>query len=206
MGNEIGNPSSKMGITSLAMTTPNIEMKEFEKLYELTLTCLQNKENKEELTREDFAGILKQLPKLTPSDSELFLNLFTLFDVTGYEKVDYRQYFSGSAACLTNSEIKDKLTFSFKLYDSNSSGYLQRGDIKHILLAINNTAAYFGDPVLSPKEIETMSLEMFKELPNKGGKGVEHELCKEYLIKNPVILKFIRGEGTVRFGSPDLTL
>ena len=36
---------------------------------------------------------------------------------------------------------------------------------------INNVAAYFGDPVLTTKEIEDMELEMFKSQEMPSGKG-----------------------------------
>lgn len=204
MGNELGNPASKLGITSLAMVTPNVEMKEFEKLLMLAQKNATAK-NSDELTREELMAILKQMEKFQPPDSELFVQLFTLFDETGHDVVDYKNYLAGASICLIgNNTNTEKLKFGLSLYDVKDTKCATRGDLKRLLLAVNSTAAYLGDPVLSPKDIDEFTLEMYKILPSQGGQGLAHDDVIVYLLKHPFILKFMHGQGWVRFGGPEL--
>eukprot|EP01039_Chlorochromonas_danica_P008818 gene8818-9722_t len=83
MGNEIGLPPSQLGITSLGVTTPNIELKEMEKLLQA-----MRKSEKDQVDKNDFQAALKQVDKFQPPDVELFNQLFILFDEQGHEVVD----------------------------------------------------------------------------------------------------------------------
>jgi Ca2+-binding EF-hand superfamily protein len=203
MGNELGNPTSKMGITALAITTPNIELKEFEKLLSLCRKLASEKQT-DAFSKDELAGILKQVEKFAPPDTELFQQLFVLFDETGYEVVDYKNYLSGACVCLLSNNNAEKLKFAFSVYDTEEKGTLSRGDTKRCLLSVNGAAAYFGDPVLDPKEIDEFTLQLSKEIKSKAGSGVSIDESISYLLQHPTIIKFMKGEGHVKFGSPEL--
>ena len=215
MGNEIGNPASKLGITALSITTPNIELKEFEKLLTNTRKVITEKQsqpqtspqlqaNPDLISREELQiQILKPMDKFSPPDHELFNQLFILFDETGYNLVDYKAFLSSAAVVLLSISLRDKLRFAFSIYDVEGNNALLRVDIKKMLLAINSATAYFGDPVLDPKDIEAVTLQMSKDLPAKA-KGHAIDEVIEYLLQNSTIQKFMRGDGTIRFGSPEL--
>jgi hypothetical protein len=203
MGNELGNPNSKLGITSLAVTTPNIETKELEKFLTL-LRNLSTQKQSDVLTKDELQTVLKQVEKFAPPDVELFTQLFVLFDETGHDIVDYKNFLAGSAVCLLSLPLRDKLKFGFSVYDSEGANASLRGDVKRLLLSINQTAAYFGDPVLAPKDIEALVLQLFKDIQSKGAKGIPHNEIIEYLLQNPLIVGFMKGEGNVRFGSAEL--
>lgn len=206
MGNEIGQAPSHLGITSLAVTTPNIEVQELQKLHTLLKTAVAGKEN-DLITRDELKNALNQIEKFTPPDNELFLQLFILFDEDGMEMVDYKPLIAGSIialiSTLTNTE---KLQLAFSVYDKDDSKHILRRDLKVILQAINSTAAYFGDPVLSMKEVDTMTLELFKSVPSQAGLGAKHSDVIAFLLQHQVILKFMKGEGTIKFGSPELAM
>ncbi len=203
MGNEIGIPASKLGITALAVTTPNIELPAFEKILTNTRRISSEKQS-DQISREELqTQILKPLDKFSPPDHELFNQLFILFDETGHNVVDYKAYLASAAVCLLSINVREKLKFAFSIYDVEGNGALLRADIKKALLAVNSAAAYFGDPVLDPKEIEAVTLQMSKVLPAKS-KGHSIDEVIEYLLQNSIIQKFMRGDGTIRFGSPEL--
>jgi Ca2+-binding EF-hand superfamily protein len=206
MGNEFGRAPSKLGITSIAATTPNIERNEFEKLFHLMINVTQGKEKPDQVNKEDFMGVLKQIDKFTPPDTELFVQLFTLFDHEGHDFVDYRSYISGSFVCLTTGPVYDRLKWGLSVFDSRNIAHALKSDVKKLLTAINQTAAYFGDPVLSDKDIDLLCVDMFKELPNFPGRGITHDDCIRYLMKHPFVLAFINGEGSVYFGAPELQI
>eukprot|EP01039_Chlorochromonas_danica_P008821 gene8821-9724_t len=199
MGNEIGLPPSQLGITSLGVTTPNIELKEMEKLLQA-----MRKSEKDQVDKNDFQAALKQVDKFQPPDVELFNQLFILFDEQGHEVVDFRSIVAGCAVCLATAPMAERLRFALSVYDSEGGGRCLRGDLKRMLLSVNSTAAFFGDPVLTPAEVDNISLEAFKAVPAVVGKGIAHEDCVAYLLKDETVKRFLQGEGQVRFGSPDL--
>lgn len=204
MGNEFGNPASKLCITALAVTTPNIEKNDIDKLYSLMIKAAGNTANADRLSKEDLVNVvLKGMDKFTPSDSELFIQLFTLFDEEGQNKVDCRDFVAGAGICLTTHSVADRLKWGMSIYDKEKTQTILRGDLKKLLMAVNSTAAYFGDPVLAPTQIDQMTLEMFKALPNSS-QGVKIDECVAYLLNNDLILQFINGDGVVRFGDPEL--
>jgi Ca2+-binding EF-hand superfamily protein len=159
MGNEFGQPTSKLGITSIASTTPNIERNEIEKLYRLIIEAQAQNETPDVLSRETFNSCLKQVEKFTPSDTELFSQLFTLFDNEGHDNVDFKSFITGSSICLTSQSAPDKLKWGLTVFDGSND--CSRGDVKKLLMAINSTAAFFGDPVLPNSEIDLLTVEMF---------------------------------------------
>jgi hypothetical protein len=204
MGNEFGMPASKLGITALAATIPNVELKEFEKLLSVCRKVAAEKQS-DSITKDELqAQILKQMDKFSPPDHELFTQLFTLFDETGHDCVDYRNYLSSAAVCLLSNPNREKLRFAFSIYDNSENGNansINRSDIKKCLFAINSAAAYFGDPVLDPKEIEELCLEMSKQLTSI---KIPLDDAVEYLVQHPTVVKFMKGEGTIRFGAAEL--
>lgn len=43
---------------------------------------------------------------------------------------------------------------SFELCDHNGTGKIQQDDMEQVLISINDTASYFGDPVLKRAQIK----------------------------------------------------
>ncbi|RYH21684.1 hypothetical protein EON65_20275 [archaeon] len=204
MGNEISQPPSKLGITSLGVTTPNIEAKEVSRLLQLLKSNAIDKQS-EMISKDELSGILKQVEKFTPPDSELFIQLFVLFDEQGHDEVNYKTFIAGSSVCLTSSPLNERIKFALSIFDVQETQHCQRGDLKKALLAVNTTAAFFGDPVLHPSEVDTIVLEAFKAVPNAKGLGLLYDECIAYLLSNASVKKFMNAEGSVRFGSTELT-
>lgn len=203
MGNEFGQPTSKLGITSIAATTPNIEKAEVEKLFRLLSEAQAQNETPDILSRDTLNSCLKQIEKFTPSDSELFVQLFTLFDNDGHDNVDFKNFITGSSICLTSQSASEKLKWGLSVFDSSTD--CSRGDVKKVLTAINHTAAFFGDPVLPTNEIDLLTIELFKEVPSVGGR-ISQDECVAYLLKHPLVQQFLSGQGVVKFGAADLQL
>lgn len=158
------------------------------------------------INRDDFNAVIKQIDKFQPPDMELFTQLFVLFDEAGHDEVDYRTFVAGAAVCLMSCPLIEKLKFALSIYGAEGKQHCQRGDLRRMMLAVNTTTAYFGDPVLQPAEIDSLSLEAFKMVPGgTAGLGLSHEDAIAFLLKEPAVRRFMQGEGTVRFGSPELT-
>ena len=48
----------------------------------------------------------------------------------------------------------DVFTVSFELCDHNGTGKIQQDDMEQVLISINDTASYFGDPVLKRAQVK----------------------------------------------------
>jgi Ca2+-binding EF-hand superfamily protein len=203
MGNEFGQPASKLGITSIAATTPNIERNDINKLYGLLSEAQLQTESSEILSRDTLNTCLNQMEKFTPSDGELFVQLFTLFDNEGHDTVDFKSFIAGSCICLISESASDKLKWGLSVLENRAD--CARGDVKKLLLAINLTAAFFGDLVLPTDEIDLLTVELFKEVPSVAGR-ISQEECVAYLLNHPLVIQFLTGQGVVKFGAPDLQL
>jgi Ca2+-binding EF-hand superfamily protein len=203
MGNEIGSLPSKMGITSLAVTTPNIEMPAFEKLL-ASFKKVAAERGHDKIHRDDFMASLKQLEKFTPSDSELFVQLFTLFDDEGHDTVDYKNYMAGCSLVFLSIPNVEKMKFALSIYDVKGTKCSLRGDVKRLLMAVNQTAAFFGDPVLAASEIELIMIDLFNDVKNQTIAGIPQDEAASYLLQHRLVYKFMSGQGTVRFGGAEL--
>ncbi len=202
MGNEMGFPNSKMGITAMTLTTPNIESKEIDVLV-TELRSIAKAKNSEYVDKPEIDLVLKKLDKLDASDLELFAKLFTLFDMKGDATVNFRDYLAGIAGCLVTGKISDRIKFALSIFDDNSNGVCLKGEVKRALSSINNVAAYFGDPVLNTAEIDEILLALFAAIPKVTGQYVDHTAVIDFLLEHPLVLVFVRGEGKAKFGNMD---
>lgn len=205
MGNDISQANSKLGITSIAVTTPNIELPQFQKMQTLLMKIAEEKQS-DMISREDMMIVLKQQEKFQPPDTELFVQLFTLFDEEGHDTVDYKNYLAGAAVCLISNNNIERLQFAFSLYDRQSTKQCSRSDTKKVMLSVNQAAAFFGDPVLSPAEIETTTIGIFNDVGSQSNSGAPVDDVIALILKHPMVWKFMTGEGTVRFGAPEMSL
>jgi hypothetical protein len=97
--------------------------------------------------------------------------------------------------CVGNAQ--DKLKFAFKLFDIDNVGSVSRGEMKKVLHAINNVSSYFGDPVVTPEDIDAIVLSVF------GSSSVSSVVIEKSLSKiatHEITLKFLNAQGTCRFG------
>lgn len=194
MGNEQGK-NSKMGITAMAYTTPNIERDELLALAE----NLRPYADAGICNRENFDEAIKKIEKFDDSDRELFTRLFVMFDTTGEQTIPFKDFLAGVGGCLISGTALQKMEFAFDVYDYHNSTLVSRGDMKKILNSMNLVASYFGDPVVSPKEIEDLVKDVFDATPTP----TEPLKYKEYMqaiIDHESVQLFASGRGQVRFG------
>lgn len=196
-------PASKMGITAIALTTPNMEKAEVELLMN-DMKELAKTNKSDFIPKSDFEGFLAKIEKFDDADKDICMKLFVLFDVNGDKTVNWKDYTVALHCCVTTDKLQAKMKFVLGVYDKESTGYIMRKDLKSMMHSINNVASYFGDPVLSVDEVNTVETELYKSLEKPSGKGTPIETAMEYLLEDETIKKFLNGEGKVRFGDPEL--
>ncbi len=196
----MGPVASKLGITAITLTTPNIESAEIGVLVNEFRTAAKSKGNSELFDKSDVDLILKKLEKLEASDLELFNRLFTLFDIKGDGTVNYKDYLAGIAGCIVTGKLNDRLKLAISVYDDNNASICLKGEVKRALHSINNVASYFGDPVMMTSEVDEVVLQLFEAVPKVVGQYRPHEPVIEFLVANETVQSFVKGEGKARFG------
>ena len=194
MGNEQGK-NSKMGITAMAYTTPNIERDELLAL----ATQLKPYADAGVVDRANFDQAVKGVEKFDDADRELFSRLFVMFDTTGEQVIPLKDYLAGVGGILISGTVQQKLEFAFEVYDHTASNFVSRADMKKILNSMNLVASYFGDPVVTPKEIDDLVMRVFEA----SGAPTEPLKYKEFMpliAEHETVQLFAAGRGTVRFG------
>lgn len=184
-----------MGVTAMAYTTPNIERAEMMQLAEK----LRPLADSGTCSRADFDEAIKSVEKFDASDVELFTKLFVMFDTTGESQILFKEFLSGVGGILLSGQVGEKLEFACSIYDYAQSGLLTRGDLKRILNSLNLVASYFGDPVVTPDEIDALVLSLFEG----SGNPTQPLPYQEHLIamaEHETMVNFVSARGTVRFG------
>jgi Ca2+-binding EF-hand superfamily protein len=195
MGNEQGKNNSRLGICAMAFTTTNIEEKEL-----LAVTAkLKALADTGTCTREEFDEALKEVETFAESDIELFTRLFTMFDNTGDNVIPIKEYLAGVGGILVSGSVQEKLAFAFKLYDLCDVGTIDRANMKRLLNSINLVTSYFGDPVVSPADIDKLTFDTFQSNPEPTAPMPIAE-CVPILSTHEITEQFVEGKGTVKFG------
>jgi Ca2+-binding EF-hand superfamily protein len=195
MGNEQGKSNSRLGICAMAFTTNNIEQDEF-----LAIAAkLKQFAEAGTCTRAEFDEALKEVEKFEESDVELFTRLFTMFDNTGDKVIPIKEYLAGVGGILISGTVQEKVGFAFKLYDMAETGTIDRANMKKLLNSVNLVTSYFGDPVVSPADIDKLTFDTFQKNPEPTAPMSISE-CVLTVASHQITEQFVAGKGTVKFG------
>ena len=70
--------------------------------------------------------------------------------------------------------------------------------MKNILNHLNTTASWFGDPSLSPSEVDTVVNEVFSKHDENKSNSLSYIQYMHAVAENPILVQFVNGQGTVR--------
>ena len=70
---------------------------------------------------------------------------------------------AGIAPLISGTHI-DKIDFSMKLFDMDSTGILRASEMMNVLSQMNRVASYFGDPVMAEDQIHTVITDVLEKL------------------------------------------
>ncbi|XP_057454814.1 calcineurin B-like protein 7 isoform X2 [Lotus japonicus] len=116
----------------------------------------------------------------------LFLDrMFDLFDVNGSGQIEFGEFVRSLSVFHPKASEAVKIKYAFKLYDLRHTGYIEREELKEMVQAI----LVESDLVLSDDVVETIVGKTFVEADSKGDGRIDLEEWKEYVGKNPSVLK-----------------
>lgn len=111
--------------------------------------------------------------------------VFELFDVKNNQVIEFGEFIRSLSIFHPDSPVADKIAFAFRLYDLRGTGYIEREDLKLLVLALLDES----DLSLSDDVVESIVETTFKEADGKGDGKIDKEEWKDFVAKNPNLIK-----------------
>ncbi|XP_020539747.1 calcineurin B-like protein 7 isoform X2 [Jatropha curcas] len=111
--------------------------------------------------------------------------VFDLFDVKRNGVIEFGEFVRSLSIFHPNASEAEKITFAFRLFDLRDTGYIEREELKEMVLAVLAES----DTILSSDDIETIVDKTMTQADLNGDGKIDQEEWREFVAKNPSILK-----------------
>ncbi|KAI9109522.1 hypothetical protein K1719_019576 [Acacia pycnantha] len=124
----------------------------------------------------------------TTFGENLFLDrVFDLFDEKRNGVIEFDEFIHALSVFHPATPLEKKIDFAFKLYDLRQTGYIEREEVRQMIMAImSECGTQLEDHIL-----EAILDKTFKDADaDKDGK-ISKEDWKEYVVRNPTLLNYM---------------
>ncbi|PSS11299.1 Calcineurin B-like protein [Actinidia chinensis var. chinensis] len=129
-----------------------------------------------------------QLALLNSSKQNLFADrLFNSFDLKQNGVIGFGEFVKSLSVFHPNAPEEDKLAFVFRLYDLGCTGYIERDELKELVLALLNES----DMTLPNDAVEAIVDKTILEADLKGDGRIDLEEWKELVARYPSIMNIM---------------
>ncbi|CAN6444732.1 unnamed protein product [Victoria cruziana] len=111
--------------------------------------------------------------------------IFDLFDVKRNGVIDFGEFVRALNIFHPDTPEIDKIAFAFRLYDLRHTGFIERDELKEMVLAL----LHESDLHLSDDVVETIVDKTFVQADGKGDGRIDEEEWKVFVLHNPTLLK-----------------
>ncbi|CAM8984896.1 unnamed protein product [Rhodiola kirilowii] len=113
--------------------------------------------------------------------------IFDLFDIKNKGVIDFGDFVRSLNVFHPNASMDDKIKFTFRLYDLDNTGFIERSEVKDMLIALLRESGM----KLADDTIEMILDKTFQEADlNQDGK-IDITEWKLFVSKNPSLLKIM---------------
>ncbi|XP_071701763.1 calcineurin B-like protein 9 [Rutidosis leptorrhynchoides] len=118
----------------------------------------------------------------------LFANrIFALFDVKHKGVIDFSDFVRSLNVFHPQAPLEDKIDFSFKLYDLDGTGFIERHEVKQMLIALLRES----ELKLADETIEMILDHTFSDADGDRDGKIDKSEWHAYVAKNPSLLKIM---------------
>ncbi|XP_024961416.1 calcineurin B-like protein 9 isoform X3 [Cynara cardunculus var. scolymus] len=120
-------------------------------------------------------------------DDGLINKIFDLFDVKQKGVIDFGDFVRALNVFHPNAPQEDKISFSFKLYDMDGTGFIERQEVKQMLIAL----LCESELKLADDTIEVILDKTFSEADVDQDGKIDKSEWHNFVTRNPSLLKIM---------------
>lgn len=111
--------------------------------------------------------------------------IFDLFDLKQNGVIDFGEFVCSLSIFHPSAPLEDKIDFAFRLYDLRQTGYIEREEVKQMIVALLSES----DMKLTDDILEAMLDKTFADADFRHDGRIDREEWRELVLRNPSLLK-----------------
>ncbi|KAF7828126.1 calcineurin B-like protein 7 isoform X1 [Senna tora] len=113
--------------------------------------------------------------------------VFDMFDIKGNGVIEFEEFVRSLSIFHPNAPKEEKIAFAFRLFGLRQTGYIERDELKEMVLAILTES----DVTVSDDVVESMVNKTLMDADSKGDGKIDEEEWKEFVEKYPFLLRMM---------------